>query len=579
MPKNQMNIKIGGQAGQGVETSGAGFCTAVTRAGLHVYGLPDYMSRVRGGHNFFEVRISEQPLHSLEHDVHLLLAMDAETVKRHWMEVPKGGAIIYNTGSDPENADELRSRGVHLMPVPIVDIAKELGGEIMANTAALGAAAGATQFGLDTINSVIRDNFNRKGQKVVDANLEVARRGYDYVREHYPDYEYRLEPIAGAPKRMVVTGTQAFCMGAVMGGCRWMSAYPMTPSTGIIEWMAGHQDKYGIVTKHVEDEIAAICMAIGASHMGVRAMAATSGGGFSLMVEALGLAGMTETPLVIVEAQRPGPATGMPTRTEQSDLLFLLHASQGEFLRIVTAPGSIEECFEAGWRAFNLADKYQTPVLVMIDNMLANLSRSIPRADFHFEDVVIDRGKTLTYEDLERLEEPYLRYRFTDDGISPRAIPGHPKGVFISCSDEHDETGHFDDENAENRVRMVNKRLQKGVTALQDMRPPTIYGPEDADLTLVCWGSTYGPAREAVDRLNAQGQSANMLRFTDLWPMSEEVVRPYLERTKRMVAVEGNATGQLAWLLRAETGVRIDASVRRFDGRPLTAQYILDNLG
>jgi 2-oxoglutarate ferredoxin oxidoreductase subunit alpha len=260
--------------------------------------------------------------------------------------------------------------------------------------------------------------------------------------------------------------------GAILGGCRFISAYPMTPTSPILEWMATNASRYGLVTKHSEDEISALGMAIGASHVGVRAMTATSGGGFSLMVEGLGLAGMTETPVVIVEGQRPGPSTGMPTRTEQGDLLFVLHASQGEFPRIVLAPGTVEECFHAGWRAFNLAEKYQCPVIILIDNFLANSVRTIERRDFHFEAVEVDRGELLTDEELDKLTEDYKRYAITETGISPRALPGHPKAVFVACSDEHTEDGHFEDEDPENRIRMVQKRLRKlDVAVGGDARP------------------------------------------------------------------------------------------------------------
>jgi len=411
MHTNGMTFMVGGEAGQGIESSGAGFALALARGGLQVFGLPGYVSRVRGGNNSCRVRVAEEPVYGNEPAVHLLLAMDAATVELHQDEVVEGGGMIYDAGLQVDE-DALRDRGIVPIPVPLVDMAVEAGGQIMANTAALAAAAGVVGYDLEYINGVIRDNFQAKGQQVVNANLEVARKGYAYARERLDGFAYQVRPL-DAPRRMVLTGNQALCLGALVGGCRFVAAYPMTPATGIIEWMAAHQERYGIVTKHVEDEIAAICMAIGANHMGVRGMAATSGGGFSLMVEALGLAGMTETPLVIVEAQRPGPATGMPTRTEQADLLFVLHASQGEFPRLVLAPRTVEECFEAGWRAFNLAEKYQTPVIILTDNLLANSVRSVERDELGFERAHIDRGDLLTDDDLDGLEGPYRRYRLT----------------------------------------------------------------------------------------------------------------------------------------------------------------------
>jgi len=577
MPKNDMTFKIGGEAGQGIESGGAGFAKVLARGGLHVFGLQDYMSRIRGGHNFYQIRASESPLYSHTDDVHLLMALVPETIERHKNELVAGGGIIYDEGFKLDKED-LERRGIRLFPVPLFKIAEEIGSKIMANTAVFGAAAGVTEYDFELMASVIRDNFAKKGASVVNANLEVARKAYDFAQERYAaDFDYKLAPVE-TPPRMVINGNQALCLGAVLGGCRFISAYPMTPASSILEWLATHASRYGLVAKHSEDEIAALCMAIGASHVGARAMTATSGGGFSLMVEALGLAGMTEAPVVIVEGQRPGPSTGMPTRTEQGDLLFVLRASQGEFPRIVLTPGTVEDCFHAGWRAFNLAEKYQCPVIILIDTFLANSVRSIPRSDCHFEEVEIDRGELLTDEELEQLADDYKRYAITATGISPRALPGHPKAVFVACSDEHTEDGHFEDEDPENRVKMVEKRLRKLEVAEGEMRAPTLYGPEQADTTLISWGSSYGPVREAVDRFNEGKEKANFLHFVDLWPFPEDQVRPVLESAKRLVAVEGNATGQFARLLRAYTGVQVDDQILRYDGRPFSPEYVLDRL-
>ncbi|TES91631.1 MAG: 2-oxoacid:acceptor oxidoreductase subunit alpha [Anaerolineales bacterium] len=574
MSKNNMTIKIGGEAGQGVESSGAGFAKALARGGLHLFGLQDYMSRIRGGHNFFQIKVSDKPLHSHTDEIHLLLALQLETIDRHKHEIVEGGGIIYDEGLKV-NAEELKKQKIKPIPVALVKIAKEAGNKIMANTAALGATAGVTEYDFEQIANVIRDNFAKKGQPVVDANLEVARKAYDFTHERYAaDFNYKLTPI-DAPVRMVINGNHALSIGAVMGGCRFMSAYPMTPATSIFEWMSTHAAQYGIVTKHAEDEISAICMAIGANHAGVRGMTATSGGGFSLMVESLGLAGMTETPLVIAEVQRVGPSTGMPTRTEQGDLFFMLHASQGEFPRIVLAPGTVEECFYAGWRAFNLAEKYQCPVIILSDTFLANSLRTIERSEFHFEDVVIDRGELLTEDMLDKLTNDYQRYSLTESGISPRAMPGHPNAVFIASSDEHSEDGHIEDEDPENRILMVEKRLRKMDQAVIEMRAPTLYGPKKADITFVGWGSTYGPVRVVVDQLKERGEKANFLHFTDIWPFPEEKVQPFLTSAKRLVDVESNSTGQFAKFLRTYTGRVVDQQILRFDGQPLSPDYIL----
>jgi 2-oxoglutarate ferredoxin oxidoreductase subunit alpha len=575
MRKNDMTFRIEGEAGQGVESGGAGFAKSMARSGLHVFGMQDYMSRIRGGHNYYQVRVAETPLHSHTAKVDVLMALLPGSIERHKESIVPGGAVIYDQDFEVDEED-LKSRKISAFPVPLFDIAKEADGKIMANTACFGAAAGVTGFPFEVMASVIRDNFAKKGDKVIQSNLQTAEKAYQYTQRRYSSsFDYRLEPV-DAPPRMVINGNQAFSLGALLGGCRFISAYPMTPSTGIIEWMAGHSHRYDVVAKHTEDELAAILMAIGANFAGVRGMAATSGGGFSLMVEALGLAGMTETPVVILEAQRPGPSTGMPTRTEQGDLLFILHASQGEFPRVVLAPGTIEECFHFGWRAFNLADKYQCPVIVISDNFMANSVRSIEKSDFHFEEVAVDRGDLLTKEDLDQLQGDYHRYAFTETGISPRALPGHPNAVFQACSDEHDESGHFADEDAENRVKMVKKRLRKLDAAREEMRGPSLYGPDQAEVTLVGWGSTYGALRETVDRLDGK---ANLLHFTDLWPLPVDRVRPYLEKASWLVSVENNATGQFARLLQAYAGVETNQQISAFDGRPFSPEYILDRLG
>jgi len=409
---------------------------------------------------------------------------------------------------------------------------------------------------------------------VVSGNLAVARAAYDMAAQRWPDFAFRLQVVPGAPQRMVLNGNQAFALGAMAAGCRFVSFYPMTPATSISEFLTARGRKLGVVTKQVEDEIAAILFAIGASHAGVRAMTATSGGGFSLMVEALGLAGMTETPLVIVEAQRGGPSTGLPTRTEQSDLEFVIHASHGEFPRIVLAPGTVLECFHAGARAFNLAEQFQTPVIVLTDMYQANIQVSVDAGLFDFTPIVIDRGQTLSWEQLDADGGHYQRHALTETGISPRALPGHPNAIWITTGDEHTSEGYITEDH-EIRRQQMEKRMRKLEVARGQMRPPTRYGPEQAEVSLLCWGSTYGAVREAVDELNARGTSANLYYFVDLWPFPREAVERALAGARRLINVEMNYTGQLARLLRAETGIKVHASVLRYDGVPLTPEFIV----
>ncbi len=568
-----LSLTIGGDAGQGVESSGSGFSLALARGGLHIFSVVDYRSRIRGGHNFYQIRVADRPIYSHRDPVHLLLALTQETVEKHIHNLAPGAGVVYDDGFRVDE-EQVRQRGALPMPVPLTKIAEECGNRVMMNTAAIGAGAGVLGYPFAFLEGVIREKFGRKGAKVVEGNLKAALQAYDYARQRYGDqFRYPLRPVEGQPKRLVLSGNEAFAMGAAAGGCRFMSAYPMTPATTIFEWMTHRAAELGIVTKHAEDEIAAVCMAIGAGYAGARAMTATSGGGFDLMVEALGMAGMCEIPVVVAEVQRGGPSTGLPTRTEQSDLLYVLNASHGEYPRLVMAPGTIEQYFECGWRAFNLAEKYQTPVIVMADLFLASSLRTVEWDALRREDVVIDRGALLSKEELDRLDH-YQRYAFTENGISPRAIPGHPNAVYAISTDEHDEIGHITEE-IPNRIRMMTKRMTKLQTAVADMRPPSWYGPEGADATLLCWGSTYGPCREAVELGREEGLRLNLLHFVDLWPLPVEAVQRELAKARYTVCVEQNYTGQFARFLRMTTGHEVTGWVRKFDGRPLAPHEIL----
>jgi 2-oxoglutarate ferredoxin oxidoreductase subunit alpha len=571
---NDLQIKIGGEAGQGVESSGAGFAKAISRAGLWVYGLQDYMSRIRGGHNFYQIRVSDREIWSFRDPIQMLLPLTPEAVALHWREIVPGGAVLYDAGIKFDPAP-LLEQGIKLFSMPLMKIAEEHGGNrIMMNTAALGAVAGITEFAFEYIENIIEDNFGRKGGKIVEGNLKVARFAYDAARDQFAgDFEWKLEARPG-PERMIVNGTQAIALGAIAGGCRFISGYPMTPASTILEYLNSKAHQFNIVAKQTEDEIAGILMAIGAAHAGVRAMTATSGGGFCLMTEALGFAGCTETPLVVVDSQRAGPSTGLPTRTEQGDLQFVLHASHGEFPRIVLTPGSIEECFYAGARAFNLAEKYQCPVIIMQDLTQSNSIRSLDKDRFDFDRVHIERGALLTAEELDRLTDGYRRHLVTDDGISPRAVPGHPNAVYVTTGDEHDEYGFITEESDMRRAQM-EKRMRKLDLAVQEMRLPIQYGPEDADLTFVGWGSTYGALREAVDLLNSDGPRANLLHFMEVWPLDWDRVRGLLDDARSLVLVEQNFTGQLGQIIRTFTGKTMDKRILKYDGRPISSDEIV----
>ena len=575
LTENDVSVLIGGAAGQGVESGGAGLALAAARAGLHVFAHSDFRSRIRGGDNFNQIRLTHRRVHSHSLKADLLVALTSESVTAHAGELAEGAGVVLPEGIE---LGDLATTRPDLAPMrlPLMKIAKDEGSRLMLNTGALAAAAAVVGVPLDALLGVIARNFSRKGTEIVASNIRVAEAAYAMAhREYVSTFRRRINtPVAPEPL-LLMNGNQAFALGAVAGGCRFIAAYPMTPATTIVEWLAALPSEYGVVCKHTEDEIAAVCMAIGASFAGARAMTATSGGGFCLMVEAMGLAGMTEVPVVIVNAQRGGPSTGLPTRTEQSDLLFAIHAGQGEFPRIVLAPATVEECFEAGWRAFNFAEQYQCPVVVMTDTFLASSLTTVAKSAIDFRDVTIGRGQTLDSDGLDRFDGPYERFLVTESGVSPWALPEDPSRVFRASSDEHDELGHITEESG-NRVRMMQKRMRKLEAARAEMRGPKVIGPADAEVTLICWGSTVGPCREAAALLSAGGTIASVLAFGDLWPMPVEAVRNALLDTRHAIAVEQNYTAQLAKLLRMETGVSITSTINKYDGRPFSPEEIAE---
>ncbi|WP_134773301.1 2-oxoacid:acceptor oxidoreductase subunit alpha [Ornithinimicrobium flavum] len=602
---DEISVRIGGDAGQGVESIAGGFAKALARAGLHVFTAPDYRSRIRGGHNFHQIRAGVRPIFAQRTPADLLVAMTPETIDVHLAQLPPGAAVLYDEALRLEDriryrldAEQLRARDLRLMPVPLARIAADHGSRVMMSTAALGALGGVTGVPLDMISEVTRDTFARKGADVVGANLAVAAAAHRVAEQRHGGFGSPL-PHGDGRRRMLLHGNHAFALGALAGGCRFMAAYPMTPATSIVEYLASVAAEHDVVTKHAEDEIAAVCMAIGAAHVGARAMTATSGGGFSLMTEALGLAGITETPLVVVNVQRGGPSTGLSTRTEQADLLFALHASNGEFPRIVIAPGSVEECFEAGWRAFNLAERYQCPVIVLSDLFLASSLQTVEPGAFDLDAVPIDRGalvasgtasilggetshrtvgdgsagKTATAHAWE--PGTYPRYAVTDSGVSPRPLPGDPAAVFGAASTEHTQDGHITEE-VHTRVAMMRKRMRKEQAALrEDIRAPRRFGPEEPELTLVCWGSTVGAAREVATQFTATGRPAAVLQFHDLWPFPAAAAAAALDVAGLTIGVEQNFTGQLAKLIRMSTGRQLDRQILAYDGRPFSPQEIL----
>ena len=565
MENNGLSWKIGGEAGYGIMTTGFIFAKVCSRAGLHVFDHTEYPSLIRGGHNTYQVRAEVEEVYSHVKHVDLLVALNKETIDKHKEELAPGGGIIYDRDKIPLSKEDLGRDDVKLYPVPLLKLAEESGGrEIMVNSVALGASVALIDFDFEMLSNVIEDIYRGKARETIEFNIRAARLGYDYVKNKGMEKDFgRKLPKVGGKKRMLLTGNDALCIGAIKAGCKFYAAYPMTPSSSILHTMASQERNFSLVVKHPEDEIAAINMVIGTGFAGVRAMTATSGGGFSLMSEALGLAAMTETPIVVAVCQRPGPSTGLPTRTEQGDLKFVLHASQGEFPRFVIAPGDVEECFYKTIEAFNLAERYQCPVILILDKYLSESHKTTEQFDVN--GIKIDRGLLLNDEELEKIRE-FKRYEFTETGISPRTIPSQKRGIFTANGNEHDETGDLSEDKTI-RTKMMDKRFKKFEQAEKEIPEPKLFGPKDADMTIIAWGSTKGPVKEAMKLLNRDGIKANFLQIIYINPFPTSTVSKIIETSKRTVIVENNKTAQLASLIREKTGKEIKHRILKYDGR------------
>jgi 2-oxoglutarate ferredoxin oxidoreductase subunit alpha len=564
------SIRIGGEAGQGIQTVGDTLSRVFSRSGYHVFTHQDYESRVRGGHNFYQVRVADRQLTAARDRIDILVAFDLDSIAKDAAFLAEQGQIIYDSGALKKKFD-----GRQFLDIPFTALSVEHGGSrIMANTVATGAILGMLGMGLDILLKIISGTFQKKGEDVIRANVDAATAGYGFAVKECVSCSFSTADKAA--QKMLIAGIDAIGAGALASGCKFYAAYPMTPSTGIMNYLAGKAKDYGVVVEQAEDEIAAINMALGASFAGVRAMTASSGGGFALMVEGLSLAAMTETPIVIGLGQRPGPATGLPTRTEQGELQFALYTAHGEFPRIIFAPGDPEQAFHLTNKAFDLSEKYQVPAFVIFDQYLADTQWT--HAGFDLSRVVYTDYR-LRADALKGLSE-YKRHAYTATGISPMAVPGDSRHVVVTDSDEHDEDGHLV-EDAGTRLKMTDKRLFKKMPLIRRaIQPPLLYGEAGPEVVLVGWGSTYGVIREAVDELSGE-QKIAMLHFSEIFPFPATDEFDYLSllrKAGRTVCIEQNATSQFARLMKAETGFEFTATINKYDGRPFTVEALLGEL-
>ena len=570
---NKISVMVGGEAGAGITRSGFLFAKACLRGGLHVFGTNDYQSLIRGGHNFYVARADAEKIYSQADTIDLLLALNKETIRLHKDGLVPGGGIVYDEEEITLRAEELNRNDLKLYSVPLKGVVKELEGPlIMRNTVALGAAVALVDYDLEILSGVIRDAFK---PKVAELNVKAAKMGYDYALQHYAgNFEYRLERTSSTGKReMLLTGSEAVGLGAIRAGCKFYAAYPMTPATPLLHFMAPLDKEYGLIVIQAENEIAAINMVAGAFFAGVRSMTATSGGGFCLMSEGVGMTGMTETPAVILLAQRPGPSTGLPTYSGQEDLRFAIHASQGEFPRVVVAPGDVEECFYKTMEAFNLAEKFQIPVILIADKYLVESHGAAELFDQNR--IGIDRGLLLT-EDEYMGDGEYKRHKFTEDGVSPRALPGMRGAIVRTNADEHDEVGYTTDD-PELTGKMVDKRFKKLdalIKELENYETTKVYGPVEADVTILGWGSTKGAIREATKLLGKEGLNVNYLQIVYLNPFPVANVQRILKSAKKTVVVENNKTSQLSSLIREHLLMPVDNKILKYNGRPFNPREL-----
>lgn len=561
----ELSVMIAGEAGQGMQTVGLVLCRIFKQCGFNIFANQDYMSRVRGGNNFFQLRVSREPIYTLRQKSDIVIALDKASVDLHRKNLAVGGIMLLD-----KNKFSLAAEDTVYFDAPIFALAdKTAGSEMFINSVACGILVGITQIEFSIIENVLKDVFSDKSEEAVEKNIAASRAGYDYALKNFKLLKFELLPLKQKKEQLLMNGNEAIGLAAVASGCKFYSAYPMTPSTSIMNTVSDYAKNYNIVVEQAEDEIAAVNMVIGASFAGARSMTATSGGGFALMVEGLSLAAMTETPIVVVDAQRPAPATGFPTRTEQADLEFLLHAGHGEFARAVYSPGSIEEAFYLTQKAFNLADKYQIPALIMTDQYLADVYRNVAVSDFKRIKV---RRYIISKDESNNISN-YKRYKFTPSGISPRAVPSWISDAIYADSDEHTEEGHIT-EDASIRIKMVEKRLHKKMQLLKkEVEPPKSFNLKGSRRVLVGFGSTYGVLREIAE----MGQFG-MIHLPQVWPFPAQEMIKLLKGAKQIITVENNALGQLARLLRRETGIAADRSILKFDGRPFNLDYLLEQL-
>ncbi|MBW8039970.1 MAG: 2-oxoacid:acceptor oxidoreductase subunit alpha [Planctomycetes bacterium] len=561
---NDLSIVLCGQAGQGIQTVEYLLTRIFKLAGYNVFATKEYMSRIRGGTNSTEIRVSSEFVGASVNRIDILIPLDRGAVGHVEKRISPQTIILAEKETIADDFDQTRHK---FIDVPFAKTASDIGNKIYSNVVAVGTIAGLFGVEWQTISKYVKQYFSAKPEDVVQSNITAAKEGFTLATGLINSSEIKID-IRNDTKvkgQILLSGAEAVALGAIAGGCNFISSYPMSPSTGVLVFLAGKAKDFGIITEQAEDEIAAINMAVGAWYAGARAMVTTSGGGFALMIEGLSLAGMLESPIVIHLAQRPGPATGLPTRTEQADLELALYAGHGEFPRIILAPGKIEDGFYLTQRAFNLADKYQVPVFILTDQYFVD---SCYNTDF------LDLSNINVEKHVVKTEVDYERYKLTANGISPRGIPGFGRGLVVVDSDEHDQAGHIT-EDLGLRTKMVDKRLRKFELLKKEVIQPELIGSGSYKNLVVCWGSTYNIVKEAVKNLGRDDIAA--LHFKQVYPLPGETME-YLQRAEKTIIVENNATAQFARLIRLNTGIDIENRILKYNGLSFSVEELTEEL-
>ncbi|URM31643.1 2-oxoacid:acceptor oxidoreductase subunit alpha [Cytobacillus firmus] len=568
---NQLSWKVGGQQGEGIESTGEIFSIALNRLGYYLYGYRHFSSRIKGGHTNNKIRVSTSQIRSISDDLDILVAFDQETIDLNYKELHDKGIMIADAKFDPKQPEDTNAV---LFAVPFTEIATELGTSLMKNMVAVGATCAVLNLDIKVFEEVVQEIFGRKGQQVVDKNMEAIQAGFDFMKEKLSDDVELMElEKADGMKRLFMIGNDAIALGALAGGCRFMAAYPITPASEIMEYLIKKLPALGGSVIQTEDEIAAVTMTIGANYAGVRSLTASAGPGLSLKMEAIGLSGITETPLVIVDTQRGGPSTGLPTKQEQSDLMAMIYGTHGEIPKIVLAPSTVQEAFYDTAEAFNLAEEYQCPVIILSDLQLSLGKQTVEPLDF--SKVEIRRGKLVT-EELPEIENKgyFKRFEVTEDGVSPRVIPGMKNGIHHVTGVEHDETGK-PSESAANRNAQMDKRFRK-VENIKFNTPVHKNAPhEEADLLIVGFNSTRGVIEEAIGRIEQDGIKVNHAQVRLIHPFPTDELLPLVKTAKKIAVVENNATGQLANIMKMNVGHAEKVyKLLKYDGNPFLPHEI-----